>query len=72
MKMEGTENAYLLHKELGEMMTATMTVVRYNDQLEDTLKNLMSLLSVGIISTSMIRKNGATKAHTLHVSLKIC
>ncbi|MGE7092928.1 succinate dehydrogenase flavoprotein subunit [Lysinibacillus sp. NPDC048646] len=44
MKMEGTENAYLLHKELGEMMTATMTVVRYNDQLEDTLKKLDDLL----------------------------
>ncbi|MEK5232800.1 succinate dehydrogenase flavoprotein subunit [Lysinibacillus sp. FSL K6-0232] len=43
MKMEGTENAYLLHKELGEMMTATMTVVRYNDQLEDTLKKLDEL-----------------------------
>ncbi|MEB2300844.1 succinate dehydrogenase flavoprotein subunit [Lysinibacillus xylanilyticus] len=40
MKMDGTENAYLLHKELGEMMTATMTVVRYNDQLEDTLNKL--------------------------------
>ncbi|QDP99673.1 succinate dehydrogenase flavoprotein subunit [Lysinibacillus fusiformis] len=44
MKMNGTENAYLLHKELGEMMTATMTVVRYNDQLEDTLKKLDDLL----------------------------
>ncbi|MGN4124174.1 succinate dehydrogenase flavoprotein subunit [Lysinibacillus sphaericus] len=44
MQMEGTENAYLLHKELGEMMTATMTVVRYNDQLEDTLKKLDDLL----------------------------
>ncbi|WP_339280209.1 succinate dehydrogenase flavoprotein subunit [Lysinibacillus sp. FSL P2-0066] len=43
MKMEGTENAYLLHKELGEMMTATMTVVRYNDQLKDTLKKLDEL-----------------------------
>ncbi|QQP11684.1 succinate dehydrogenase flavoprotein subunit [Lysinibacillus agricola] len=40
MKMDGTENAYLLHKELGEMMTATMTVVRYNDQLEDTFNKL--------------------------------
>lgn len=44
MKMDGTENAYLIHKELGEMMTATMTVVRYNNQLEDTLKKLDDLL----------------------------
>ena len=67
MKMEGTENAYLLHKELGEMMTATMTVVRYNDQLEDTLKNLMSLLSVGTTSTSMIRKMEQSR-RTLYTS----
>ena len=40
MKMDGTENAYLLHKELGELMTATMTVVRFNDQLEETYKKL--------------------------------
>ena len=30
--MQGTENAYVIHKELGEWMTANMTVVRYNDQ----------------------------------------
>ena len=29
--MDGTENAYLLHKELGEWMTDNVTVVRYND-----------------------------------------
>ncbi|GLC88368.1 succinate dehydrogenase flavoprotein subunit [Lysinibacillus piscis] len=44
LKMDGTENAYLLHKELGEMMTATMTVVRYNDQLKDTLSKLDEML----------------------------
>ena len=30
LKMDGTENAYVLHKELGEWMTNNMTVVRYN------------------------------------------
>ena len=36
LKMDGTENAYLLHKELGEWMTDNVTVVRYNDRLEET------------------------------------
>lgn len=43
LKMEGTENAYLLHKELGEWMTDNMTVVRYNDKLEETYKKLTEL-----------------------------
>ena len=68
MKMDGTENAYLLHKELGEMMTATMTVVRYNDQLEDTLNKLDEFQNVGKTLTSTIHKNGVTKGLTLRVS----
>ncbi|MER1987078.1 MAG: succinate dehydrogenase flavoprotein subunit [Solibacillus sp.] len=43
MKMDGTENAYLLHKELGEWMTDNMTVVRYNDKLEQTYAKLTEL-----------------------------
>ncbi len=38
--MDGTENAYLLHKELGEWMTDNMTVVRHNDRLEKTYEKL--------------------------------
>lgn len=37
LKMDGTENAYVIHKELGEIMTANMTVVRYNKKLEETI-----------------------------------
>src|SRR5690625_4814882 len=36
MKMDGTENAYSLHRELGEWMTDNVTVVRYNDKLLET------------------------------------
>lgn len=43
MKMDGTENAYLIHKELGEWMTDNMTVVRFNDKLEQTYKKLTEL-----------------------------
>jgi succinate dehydrogenase / fumarate reductase flavoprotein subunit len=42
--MQGTENAYLLHKELGEWMTDNVTVVRYNDRLEATDKKIQELL----------------------------
>lgn len=43
LKMDGTENAYLLHKELGEWMTDNMTVVRHNDRLEKTYEKLNEL-----------------------------
>ena len=38
----GTENAYKLHRELGEIMTANVTVVRENDKLLETDKKLLS------------------------------
>ena len=43
LTMDGTENAYLLHKELGEWMTDNMTVVRHNDRLEKTYAKLTEL-----------------------------
>ncbi|NHN30365.1 succinate dehydrogenase flavoprotein subunit [Paenibacillus agricola] len=43
LKMDGTENAYVLHKELGEWMTNNMTVVRYNKKLEETLAKINEL-----------------------------
>lgn len=43
LKMDGTENAYVLHKELGEWMTNNMTVVRYNKKLQETLDKINEL-----------------------------
>ncbi|AOZ91985.1 succinate dehydrogenase flavoprotein subunit [Paenibacillus crassostreae] len=43
LAMNGTENAYVLHKELGEWMTNNMTVVRYNDKLEATIEKIKEL-----------------------------
>ncbi|MBL4950926.1 succinate dehydrogenase flavoprotein subunit [Neobacillus sp. OS1-32] len=40
LAMDGTENAYLLHKEMGELMTANVTVVRENKKLKDTFEKL--------------------------------
>ncbi len=34
--LHGTENPYVIHKELGEIMTDNVTVVRYNDKLQAT------------------------------------
>lgn len=41
--MSGTENAYVIHKELGEWMTANMTVVRENKKLEATIGKIKEL-----------------------------
>ncbi|MEK5256669.1 succinate dehydrogenase flavoprotein subunit [Paenibacillus sp. FSL F4-0125] len=41
--MSGTENAYVIHKELGEWMTANMTVVRHNPKLEATIGKIKEL-----------------------------
>ncbi|MDN4619867.1 succinate dehydrogenase flavoprotein subunit [Paenibacillus sp. PsM32] len=43
MNMQGNENAYVLHKELGEWMTDNMTVVRYNDKLQATINKIKEL-----------------------------
>jgi succinate dehydrogenase / fumarate reductase, flavoprotein subunit len=40
LTMDGTENAYLLHKELGDLMTANVTVVRENKKLKQTYEKL--------------------------------
>ncbi|MGM9945288.1 MAG: succinate dehydrogenase flavoprotein subunit, partial [Lysinibacillus sp.] len=44
MNMNGTENAYVLHKELGEWMTDNVTVVRYNDKLLKTDEKIQELM----------------------------
>jgi len=44
LAMKGTENPYLLHKELGDIMTLNVTVVRYNDKLAETDVVLQGLM----------------------------
>ncbi|PYI53840.1 succinate dehydrogenase flavoprotein subunit [Paenibacillus flagellatus] len=43
LKLDGNENAYVLHKELGEWMIDNMTVVRYNDRLQATINKIKEL-----------------------------
>lgn len=44
LAMDGTENAYVLHKELGEWMTNNVTVVRYNNKLKETDNKIVELM----------------------------
>lgn len=44
LNMRGDENAYQIHKELGEWMTANVTVVRENEKLLKTDKKIEELL----------------------------
>ncbi len=64
LKMNGTENAYVLHKELGEWMTDNVTVVRYNDRLQATDDKIVELLeryeNINIIDTQQWSNQGAT------------
>lgn len=43
-KMEGTENPYQIHRELGQWMTDNVTVVRFNDKLKQTDNKILELM----------------------------
>jgi len=64
LKMDGTENAYLIHKELGEWMTDNVTVVRYNDRLKQTDEKIVELMqrykNININDTSKWSNSGAS------------
>ncbi|GEN82296.1 succinate dehydrogenase flavoprotein subunit [Sporosarcina luteola] len=64
LKMDGTENAYMLHRELGEIMTENVTVVRYNDKLQETDNKIQELLeryeNISVTDTQLWSNQGAT------------
>ncbi|MDN4607193.1 succinate dehydrogenase flavoprotein subunit [Sporosarcina highlanderae] len=64
LKMDGTENAYILHRELGEIMTDNVTVVRYNDKLQETDNKIQELLeryeNISVTDTQQWSNQGAT------------
>lgn len=43
LRMDGTENPYVLADELGKWMTDNVTVVRYNDRIQATLEKINEL-----------------------------
>ena len=44
MKSDGTENPFKLWRELGDLMTKNVTVIRYNKNLQETDAELCKLL----------------------------
>jgi len=56
LKMNGPENPYKIADEMGDMMTANVTVIRHNKELKETLGKLDTLLDrwkkVNVLDTS--------------------
>lgn len=75
LAMNGTENAYVLHKELGEWMTDNMTVVRYNTKLEATIQKIKELKqrykNININDTSRWNNTGAAFTRQLWNMLEL-
>lgn len=75
LAMNGTENAYVIHKELGEWMTANMTVVRHNDRLEATIGKIKELKQryqkININDTSRWNNTGAAFTRQLWNMLEL-
>jgi succinate dehydrogenase / fumarate reductase flavoprotein subunit len=75
MSMDGNENAYVLHKELGEWMTDNVTVVRYNDRLLKTDEKIQELLeryqNININDTSKWSNQGAAFTRQLQNMLQL-
>ncbi|TKD70342.1 succinate dehydrogenase flavoprotein subunit [Pseudalkalibacillus hwajinpoensis] len=75
MKMDGTENAYQIHKELGEWMTANVTVVRDNEKLRETDEKIQELMeryeNININDTSKWSNQGASFTRQLSNMLQL-
>jgi succinate dehydrogenase / fumarate reductase, flavoprotein subunit len=75
MSMNGTENAYVIHKELGEWMTDNVTVVRYNDKLKETDNKILELMerykNININDTAKWSNQGATFTRQLWNMLQL-
>lgn len=75
MAMDGKENAYVLHKELGEWMTDNVTVVRENKKLlktDEKIKELMERYQdININDTSKWSNGGASFTRQLWNMLQL-
>ncbi|MFD0944230.1 succinate dehydrogenase flavoprotein subunit [Savagea faecisuis] len=75
LAMDGTENAYMLHKELGEVMTKNVTVVRNNKDLAATDVKIQELLeryeNINITDTQKWSNQGATFTRQLKNMLQL-
>ena len=75
MSLNGTENAYVIHKELGEWMTNNVTVVRYNDRLQQTDDKIVELMerykNININDTASWSNQAATFTRQLWHMLQL-
>jgi len=75
LRMNGTENAYVIHKELGDMMTQNMTVVRYNKTLEETIGRIKDMkqryAKINVNDTSGWNNQGASFTRQLWNMLEL-
>lgn len=75
LSMDGNENAYVLHKELGEWMTDNVTVVRYNDKLQQTDEKIQELMErykkININDTAKWSNQGASFTRQLWHMLQL-
>lgn len=75
LKMNGTENAYQIHKELGELMTENVTVVRINERLKETDAKIVELMerykNININDTSKWSNQGAAFTRQLEGMLNL-
>lgn len=73
--LNGTENAYVLHKELGEWMTQHVTVVRYNDKLKETDNKILELMerykNININDTAKWSNQGAAFTRQLQNMMQL-
>ncbi len=75
LAMDGTENAYELHRELGQWMTDNVTVVRYNDRLLKTDEKIQELLerykNINVQDTSRWNNQGAVFIRHLYNMMQL-
>ncbi len=72
MRLDGTENPYQLHRELGKVMTENVTVVRYNDRLKKTDEKLQELTDAGRRSSFLTSLVGKTSPLSLRAICGTC
>ncbi|MFZ3576371.1 succinate dehydrogenase flavoprotein subunit [Virgibacillus sp. DJP39] len=69
INMNGEENAYMIHKELGDIMTDNVTVVRDNEKLKQTIEKIKELQerweNININDTSRWSNQGVMFARQL-------
>lgn len=75
LKMDGTENPYQIHQELGEWMTNNVTVVRDNKNLAETDLKIQELMeryqNIGVTDTSSWSNQGVAFTRQLWNMLEL-